>query len=186
MSSIQVIALVAVAGLSALMLLAAWRLRMGIPGLPLTRASARLATSGRLWICFLLSGVLASALVTLAFGQPGESTLGYAARVFTRPRGMDSWGLMLQASNFLRQHPDMTVYQGLFFDASRKFQYPVITSGPRATTSPTSPVSSKSPSGDMMATSLYQVRRPTAAQLASCSKSSGRMTVRIWGASVCP
>ncbi|MBT2322032.1 DUF2029 domain-containing protein [Variovorax paradoxus] len=110
---------------AALLLGALWRWQPGIPGLPRTAQAQRLGAAWRLWLVFLLSGLLVSAVVTLAVGEPRESSLGYLRFVLSPHNGDDSWMPMLRASEFLREHPDQPIYQSLFFGQHVKFQYPL-------------------------------------------------------------
>ncbi|WP_286372803.1 glycosyltransferase family 87 protein [Variovorax saccharolyticus] len=105
--------------------MALWRPRPGIPGLPHSAAARSLESCWRLWVCFLLSGVALSALAACFAGPFMESTLGYAARMFSGPEGDDSWHAMHVASQYLRDHPGAPVYQDVFFDLRTKFQYPL-------------------------------------------------------------
>jgi alpha-1,2-mannosyltransferase len=125
MSSMQVLLMAVLAALSALALVAAWWLRPRPAGLPRQGPAEQLQATWRLWVCFLLSGLFASAVASLLFGQPGESTIGYALRVLLPRSGTDSWYVMLKASAHLREHPEVPIYQALFFDEHRKFQYPL-------------------------------------------------------------
>ncbi|VTU15432.1 glycosyltransferase family 87 protein [Variovorax sp. RA8] len=111
--------------LSCLLLIALWRLQPGIPGLPRSAQSQRLAGVWRAWLMLLLSGLVVSALVTLSVGEPRESSLGYLRFVLSFHNGDDSWMPMLRASAFLREHPDQLLYQSVFFGQHVKFQYPL-------------------------------------------------------------
>ena len=111
---------------STLLLFALWRHQPGIPGLPRHSAQAqRLSAAWRLWLVFLLSGLVASAIVALAVGEPRESSLGYLRFVLSLHNGDDSWMPMLRASAFLREHPDQPLYHSVFFGQHVKFQYPL-------------------------------------------------------------
>lgn len=110
---------------SALLLFVLWRYQPGIPGLPRTPQARRLGAAWRLWLVFLLSGLVVSAIVTLAVGEPRESSLGYLRFVLSAHNGDDSWMPMLRASAFLREHPDQPLYQSVFFGQHVKFQYPL-------------------------------------------------------------
>src|SRR5687768_13025572 len=109
------IVVVAATLLSSVLLIALWRLQPGIPGLPRSARAQRLAGVWRAWLMFLLSGLVVSALVTLAAGQPRESSLGYLRFVLSFHNGDDSWMPMLRASAFLREHPEQLLYQSVFF-----------------------------------------------------------------------
>jgi alpha-1,2-mannosyltransferase len=112
--------------LGACLLAGIWRLRPAIPGLARSEAGERLASRWMLWFGLLLGVTLLSTAVTLlAGGPPGESTLGYLFRLLTRSSGNDSWMPMLQASTMLREHPELPIYQTLFFGQHVKFQYPL-------------------------------------------------------------
>ncbi|KWT82764.1 MULTISPECIES: glycosyltransferase family 87 protein [unclassified Variovorax] len=111
--------------LSCVLLIALWRLQPGIPGLPHSAQAQRLAVVWRVWLMFLLSGLVVSALVTLSVGEPRESSLGYLRFVLSFHNGDDSWMPMLRASAFLREHPDQLLYQSVFFGQHVKFQYPL-------------------------------------------------------------
>ncbi|NDZ14586.1 hypothetical protein C7T35_35595 [Variovorax sp. WS11] len=112
--------------LCTLLLFALWRHQPSIPGLPRRSAQAqRLSAAWRLWLVFLLSGLVASAIVALAVGEPRESSLGYLKFVLSFHNGDDSWMPMLRASAFLREHPDQPLYPSVFFVQHVKFQYPL-------------------------------------------------------------
>ena len=119
------IALVALTVLCAVLLWLLWRFRPGIPGLARSRETQRLDATWRLWLVCLLGGVLASAVVALAAGEPRETSLGYLRIVLSAHAGEDSWMPMLRASAFLREHPDHPLYQSVFFGQHVKFQYPL-------------------------------------------------------------
>jgi alpha-1,2-mannosyltransferase len=119
------IALVALVALCAGLLFVLWRFRPGIPGLARSRETERLELTWRLWLGCLAGGVVASALFALAAGEPRETSLGYLRIVLSPHAGEDSWMPMLRASAFLREHPDMPLYQGVFFSQHVKFQYPL-------------------------------------------------------------
>ncbi|WP_185878899.1 glycosyltransferase family 87 protein [Variovorax sp. MHTC-1] len=110
---------------SALLLFVLWRYQPGIPGLPRTPQARRLGAAWRLWLVFMLSGLVVSAIVALAVGEPRESSLGYLRFVLSSHNGDDSWMPMLRASAFLREHPDLPLYQSVFFGQHVKFQYPL-------------------------------------------------------------
>ena len=122
----MLILVVAATLLSTLLLYMLWRHRPGIPGLSPSSAQAQqFGRAWRTWLIFLLSGLVASALVTLAAGQPRESSLGYLAFVLSFYNGDDSWMPMLRASAFMNEHPDQLLYQSVFFGQHVKFQYPL-------------------------------------------------------------
>lgn len=91
---------------SALLLFVLWRYQPGIPGLPRAPQTRRLNAAWRLWLVFLLSGLVVSATVALAVGEPRESSLGYLRLVLSPHNGEDSWMPMLRAFAFLRDRPD--------------------------------------------------------------------------------
>lgn len=120
-SSLLMAAAILLAGL----LVVVWRLRPGIPGLPHSEAGERLTYTWRLWFSLVLGATLVSTVTALlAGGPPGESTLGYFFRL-SRASGDDSWMPMLRASNHLREHPELPIYQAVFFGQHVKFQYPL-------------------------------------------------------------
>jgi hypothetical protein len=122
----KILILVAAAAVcSALLLFVLWRYQPGIPGLQRSPQTRRLHAAWRLWLAFLLSGLVVSATVALAVGAPRESSLGYLRLVLSSHNGDDSWMPMLRASAFLREHPDQPLYQSVFFGQHVKFQYPL-------------------------------------------------------------
>lgn len=123
MKILILVSLILAAGVSALAL---YRLRPSLPGMPASDQALRLAAHGRQWMIFLLGG-LAASLATLALlDAPGfESSVGYARLMFSRHAGTDSWTPMLAASEHLRLHPQVPVYQAVFFEQHVKFQYPL-------------------------------------------------------------
>jgi len=111
--------------LCALLLIAAWRLRPGVPGLPRSAATLHLEECWRLWVGFLLSGLVVGALTSWWGGPAAPGVLDYGFRMFQKPSGVDSWGPMRMASQHLREHPEVHIYQELFFGLGQKFQYPL-------------------------------------------------------------
>ncbi|GAA4349716.1 glycosyltransferase 87 family protein [Variovorax defluvii] len=119
------IAQVALTVLCAGLLFVLWRWRPGIAGLAGSRETQRLEHAWRLWLACLLGGVLASAVFALAVDEPRETSLGYLRILLSTHAGEDSWMPMLRASAFLREHPEVPLYQGVFFGQHVKFQYPL-------------------------------------------------------------
>ncbi len=118
-------AMVVLVVLTASLLYLIRRMRPGIPGLPRTPFTAPVEDGWRLWLVFLLSGLLVSAVITMLAGAPRESTLGYLRIALSTYAGEDSWMPMLQASLHLETHPELPVYQTVFFQHHVKFQYPL-------------------------------------------------------------
>jgi alpha-1,2-mannosyltransferase len=79
----------------------------------------------RILICCIFAGLSLELAATLIAGDVRDTTLVYAKQLLFELRGYDSWYPMLKASAQLRDHPDASVYQVIFFDQGIKFQYPL-------------------------------------------------------------
>ncbi|MDM0107898.1 glycosyltransferase family 87 protein [Variovorax sp. J22R24] len=117
--------LFAIALLSGLALLALWRLEPPIPGLARNAGTDPHARTWRTWAMLQASGLLVCAIATLIDGLPAHSTMSYARFLLAPYAGTDSWMPMQRAVEQLQQHPDVPLYQSLFFEQHVKFQYPL-------------------------------------------------------------
>jgi hypothetical protein len=73
----------------------------------------------------LAATVAAVVIAWMATGRPWYDALGWSLRWVVRFRqGADSWGPMQEAIEFARNSPDGGLYDEIFFQRLRKFQYP--------------------------------------------------------------
>jgi hypothetical protein len=95
----------------------------------------------RLTIFALLNGVALQLALMLVFLTPWQLTIFGELRDFvTAEQGEDSWGPMNRALAYVLDDPDRPVYDEIFFEQQRKFQYPPMTLLPlRALRPATSP-----------------------------------------------
>jgi len=126
-------------------LYAVWRSQPKIHGLPAAHQVHLLGRSYRLWLLFLLSGVIVSLVISMLSGYVSTTTIGYvfksAAATYdlvepptphgyaadspmSNGYGGDSWMPMGAAIRHLREHPETPVYSEVFFKDKIKFQYP--------------------------------------------------------------
>jgi hypothetical protein len=95
----------------------------------------------RLTIFALLNGVALQLALMVVFLTPWQLTIFGELRDFvTAEQGEDSWGPMNRALEYVLDDPDQPVYDEIFFEQQRKFQYPPMTLLPlRALQPATSP-----------------------------------------------
>jgi alpha-1,2-mannosyltransferase len=97
-----------------------------LPGESVSQEAVLLRQCWRILICCIFGGLCIDLIVNLVAGSIKNSTLTYAWDLFFNlGQGDDSWLPMLKASEHLRDHPGVPVYQAIFFDQKIKFQYPL-------------------------------------------------------------
>ena len=88
-------------------------------------APPRPAITRRLAVFAVLNLVVFGLLLErLPFWPPRPPRSPQVVQLDVRQYGRDSWGVMLRASEHLRSPDLRLVYQALFFEEGRKFQYP--------------------------------------------------------------
>ncbi len=115
----------AVAAAAALICVLAVTHWVQLPGRLYGKEADLLEQCWRILICCIFAGLCLELTATLIFGEVTDTTLIYAKQLLFNVKGDDSWYPMLKASAQLRDHPDASIYQVIFFDQRIKFQYPL-------------------------------------------------------------